>query len=329
MGASAAAAAGGTEAAGRAGADLRTASDTAARSLRTFSTTIDRRTPTAPAATNHRPRGAFVNMMRFPIAMSTACTAQHCQGIGTSKNSDSDHSTRDARLKKPSPPRICKSCADDARHNVFGSVRAVSRASKGRADPLGPGESSSREQHRDQCGHKRNNDGGGESEDAVLVLPIPQIHAPAPRVQANRTIGARERHCDAERRVAALGVLDQPPVLQVTERQLQLRGQQLGPDLVRDDRRIETLRHILLAPRLAVAQRMHCQPKHLLTAERNLLVDVLTMEVQAMQDPIFVVSIHLTWAPLHMATSVPGIAGSLELRELVYIGIGERISSEG
>jgi uncharacterized repeat protein (TIGR03806 family) len=52
---------------------------------------------------------------------------------------------------------------------------------------------------------------------------------------------------------------------------------------------------------------MHCKPQHLLAADRNFLVNILAMVVQAVQDPIFVVSTHFNWAPLlYEKTSVLG-----------------------
>ena len=45
-------------------------------------------------------RRAFVNMLRFPIVLSTARTAKHSPRIGASKKSDSRHNARDLRRKK-------------------------------------------------------------------------------------------------------------------------------------------------------------------------------------------------------------------------------------
>src|ERR1700722_7177794 len=149
--------------------------------------------------------------------------------------------------------------------------------------------------HRDQRGDEGYEHGDGHADHPVSVFPVPQIHASAPRVQAYGAICAREGDGRVEHSIAAPRIGNEAPVLQVAKRQIELRGDQLGANLLRKLGRIEALKLAVLVPGLALAQGMNRQPTQLFAGYLHILVDVLAVVVQAVQDTVFVVPAHGRW----------------------------------
>src|ERR1700732_1588379 len=134
---------------------------------------------------------------------------------------------------------------------------------------------------RDQCRDEGYQNGDGDADDAVSVLAVPQIHSSPPCVKAYGAIRAGKRDGRVKHPIAAPRVGNEAPVLQVPERQFELRGDQLGANVLGKLGCIEALKLSILVPDLAFAQGMHRQPQQLLAGDLYILIDVLAVVVQA------------------------------------------------